>query len=168
MRIVIAVIALLAIASCEDSGGPDVAPEFFDKVVSGQFEGDDNNAAAGVWGDGVNVLCALWSFPGFFYGTNSGFSSADVAVVPYSDPLSVNDAESLTYSQEPVYAQPGQTVIFRGRNGFFGAWSIDDISADGKLYGTWYFRSDGGGDFTTELADVEGPPLENHSTCDNY
>ena len=166
MRTVIFAVALLAVTSCDNSDGPDVAPEYFNKVVSGRLDGmDDNNSAAGIWGDGVNELCALYSFPGFFYGTDSGLSSADVAVVPYSDPLSINDAESLTYSQEPVYAQPGQTLIFKGLNGFFGAWSIEDIAANGDLYGTWYFRSGGGGDFTAELADVEGPPLQTRGSC---
>ena len=166
MRLLIIAILLLTTTSCDDSG-PDVAPELVNKVASGQLRASEV-VAAWVWGDGVNNLCQGWSSPGRFYGTEDGYSSADVAVIAQSDPLSINNAESLTYVKDFVHAQPGQTVVFRGRNGYFGAWSIEEITAGGMLYGTWYFRSGGGGDFTAELAEEGVPAIRTAANCDNY
>jgi len=153
------------VASCDESNGPSVAPELTNKVVSGRLEGVSTNGAW-VWGDGVNQLCQEWSIPGFFYGTR-GSSSADVQVLAYPDILEFNDAESLEYISDSVYARPGETIVFRGRNGFFGAWRIEDITSDGLLYGAWYFRSGGGGDFTADLVKVDLPAQKANTDCSN-
>ena len=70
-----------------------------------------------------------------------------------NDPLEVVAAENFDYTHEAVQAFEGDTVFFRGRNGFFGAWTITEIEGaqDAVLSGTWYFRADGGGDFTAPI-----------------
>ena len=167
MRRATLAILLLSFTGCGDSGAPGVAPEFANKVVSGRLEGISENIAAWVWGDGVNGLCQGWSMPGWFYGTDSAYSSADVAVLIHPELHELRSAESLTYRSDYVFARPGQTVVFRGRNGFFGAWDIEGTSNDGLLYGTWYFRSGGGGDFTAELVEVDEPAPARAPNCNN-
>lgn len=147
--------ALLGIVSCSGSGSPTVAPELANKVVSGQLDGISENIAAWVWGDGVNGLCQGWSMPGWFYGTDSAYSSADVTVLIHPEIRQLRDAESLNYESDYVLARPGDTVVFRGRNGFFGAWTIDTVTDDRRLFGTWYFRSGGGGDFTADVVELD-------------
>lgn len=50
-------------------------------------------------------------------------------------------------------------MFFRGGNGYYGAWYIEKI--DGQLgailSGTWYFKFDGGGDFTRAVGDSDIP-----------
>lgn len=167
MRTMTIAAALFAISGCGSGGDSGVAPELANKVISGRLEGVSSNTAAWIWGDGVNKLCQGWSSPGFFYGTESPYSSADVQILIAPDILSLNNAESLQYISSNVRAQPGDTVVFRGRNGYFGAWKIDDITPDGLLQGTWYFRSGGGGDFTADVIDVDTQMLETGANCDN-
>lgn len=157
MRTSILVISLLALSGCFESDGPSVAPELINKVISGPIEGIPEGSER-KWGDGVNHLCTYWSLAGFFYGTMDTSSSVDVAVLNRPDILKVIDAESLQFTRDNVYAVPGQTVVFRGRNGFFGAWKIDDITPEGMLIGTWYFRSGGSGDFTADLVEIDAVP----------
>lgn len=167
MRILIAAIAFLLISACDDSSGPYVAPELANKVVSGRLEGvsADGNW---VWGDGVNQLCQQWSQPGFFYGTEyASTSSADVTVLFAPDILELVDAESLDYRSDYVYAPAGYTVVFRGRNGFFGAWKIDEITDDGLINGTWFFKAGGGGDFTGELVEIDEAATRAYTNCYN-
>ena len=123
-----------------------------------------------IWGDSRNWLCHQWSTAtnnsGYFYGTRYIWSNADVFVLDSSiDPLSVVAAENFAYTRESVLAFEGDTVFFRGRNGFFGAWTIDQIDDQTHqlLSGTWYFRNGGGGDFTTEL--VEGTEPIQQGAC---
>ena len=114
-----------------------------------------------VWGDPVNKLCQQWSIAafdssGYFYGTGVPWSSADVYVLEApNDPLSVVAAESFPYSRDSVRAGIGDTVFFRGQNGFFGAWTITDIvgGLDAQLSGVWYFKAGGDGDFTKAIVD---------------
>lgn len=167
MRNSLAVFVMLSVVGCSDSNERSAAPELIDKVVTGRLEGISENAGAWVWGDGANSLCQGWSIPGFFYGTESPASSADVAVLIAPDILELNNAESLNYESDSVYAQSGDTVVFRGRNGFFGAWKIEEITPDGLLYGTWYFRSGGGGDFTTDLVEADSLAPVPAASCRN-
>lgn len=167
MRKTIVLVALLGSTSCTDSDSPSVAPELVNKVVSGRLEGISEDIAAYIWGDGVNGLCQGWSMPGWFYGTDSPYSSADVTVLIYPELRELRNAESLDYESDHIFARPGDTVVFRGRNGFFGAWKIDEVSEDRKLFGTWYFRSGGGGDFTADLVEVDQPMPARAPNCNN-
>jgi len=167
MRLIAIAIAFLVIAGCDGSSGPGVAPELTNKVITGRLEGI---SATGrwMWGDGINHLCQEWSEPGFFYGTDSQIlSSADVAVLFFPDILDFNNAESIDYSKTYVSAGADNTVLFRGRNGYFGAWKIDEITEDGLLYGTWYFRSGGGGDFTGEVVQADYLFQRANTNCNN-
>ena len=97
---------------------------------------------------------------GWFYGSNVPWSSADVFVVKsMTDPLSVVAAENFNYTTGALPAEVGDTVFFRGRNGFFGAWSIENIEGGGggNLSGTWYFIAGGGGDFTRAVEAGDTP-----------
>lgn len=165
MRRAILAVVLLSITGCNDSSAPAVAPELANKVVSGRLEGVSEDIAAFIWGDGVNGLCQGWSMPGWFYGTESSTSSADVTVLIYPELRELRDAESLNYRSDYVFARPGDTVVFRGRNGFFGAWKIDEVSEDRRLYGTWYFRSGGGGDFTADLVEIDDSTTARAPNC---
>ena len=76
-----------------------------------------------------------------------------------TDPLSVVAAENFNYTTGALAADEGDTVFFLGRNGFFGAWSIENIEGreGGNLSGTWYFVAGGGGDFTRAVKAADTP-----------
>jgi len=76
-----------------------------------------------------------------------------------TNPLSVVAAENFNYTTGTLPAKAGDTVFFRGRNGFFGAWSIENIEGreGGNLSGTWYFIAGGGGDFTRAVKAGDTP-----------
>ncbi len=134
-------------------------------IISGSLVDIPESRGAWVWGDSQNTLCQQWSLSrpdiaGWFYGTNYVTSSADVFVLKApADPLSIVAAEHFSYTSDTVEAFEGDTVFFRGRNGYFGAWQISDIKVAQRatLSGTWYFKSDGGGDFTREIKAVDQP-----------
>lgn len=134
-------------------------------ILTGPIEGMIEAEGIWVWGSANNKLCQQWSVArydqsGWFYGTSNIWSSADVYVLkaPQS-PLSVTAAENFQYERTAVEAFEGDTVFFRGRNGYYGAWYIEKI--DGRLgailSGTWYFKFDGGGDFTRTVGDGDIP-----------
>jgi hypothetical protein len=112
------------------------------------------------WGDGVHNLCQGWSYrtadSGWFYGTSYGWSNADIYVAHgLADPTTVYNAETFTYSAGVDWANEGDTVFFRGRNGYYGAWTIVRIDPQpgvpipaGFLTGKWLFQTDGTGCFT--------------------
>ncbi len=93
-------------------------------VLYSAFEGIPESRGDWVWGDSVNKLCHQWSNGGsnlyaWFYGTNVSWSSADIYVLkPTTDPLSVIAAENFDYTSGSLLAMVGDTVFFRGRNGF--------------------------------------------------
>ena len=113
------------------------------------------------WGDGSNNLFQEWSVAGssagWFYGSNYSSTNTDVYVsYGLADPLSVSDASVFAYGSSYAYAREGDTVFFRGTNGYYGAWSITAIDSPGGslsyntwLSGTWYFQTDGSGDFSS-------------------
>ena len=119
------------------------------------------------WGDGIHDLYQQWSvanvnFSGWFYGSSYfGTSNADVYTYPgLTDPTTITNAESFTYSTVTVNASEGDCVFFRGTNGFYGAWRIDTIDPLPKgplaeLNGRWYFQDDGTGNFS-QATPVEG------------
>lgn len=157
----VSVAAMLVVSGC--SGGGD---SIYDRargagsgVLAGEIVPVIESVGIFVWGESGNQLCHQWSVArqsesGWFYGTNYPWSSADVYVLPApNDPLSVIAAENFEFTKGSVEAFVGDTVFFRGRNGFFGAWSIEAIEGreDAVLSGTWYFRAGGGGNFTSAI-----------------
>lgn len=89
----------------------------------------------------------------------SGYSWSNVDIYVYeglTDPTTISDATILTYSSSTAIAEDGDTVFFRGTNGYYGAWRIDEIYPNplGEqfpytyLNGQWYFQDDGTGNFT--------------------
>ena len=125
-------------------------------LVSGALVDIPESRGNWTWGDNINGLCQQWSaarfeVSGWFYGSSFSWSSADVYVLKApADPFSVIAAENFTYTDDSVEAEEGDTVFFRGRNGYFGAWTIVEIEGqvEATLSGVWYFNSGGGGDFT--------------------
>jgi len=146
-------------------------------VLTGQIDEIPESRGIFVWGDSINKLCQQWSVAvfdqsGWFYGTSNPTSSADVYVLfAPDDPLSVVAAENFEYTAGIAQAAEGDTVFFRGRNGFFGAWTINEIEGenDAVLSGDWYFKAGGGGDFTRAIQDG-GPSNHDAGTgvCDGY
>jgi len=116
------------------------------------------------WGDGINDLGHEWSvgyeeYSGWFYGSDHPWSTADVYVYAgLTDPTTISNATVFSYSSDVLWAEEGDTVFFRGTNGYYGAWRIDDIYPGepggplAYLDGQWYFQDDGSGDFTPEPA----------------
>ncbi len=155
-------VLLLTLVGC-NSDSDDVVTaglpaEFASSVLSGEISDIAESRGAFLWGDGLNALCQQWSAArtdrsGFVYGTGVPWSSADVYVLPAtSDPLEVVAAENFPYTSGSLEFFEGETVFFRGSNGFFGAWTIDSVD-DRILSGRWYFKAGGGGDFTGTVAD---------------
>ena len=132
------------------------APRSAFGVMSGPIEEIEESVGIFVWGLPSNQLCQQWSVAvyersGWFYGSDYFWSSADVFVLKApEDPLSVAAAEDFEFTSASVEAHEGDTVFFRGKDGSYGAWAISDIEGreDAVLYGRWYFKPDGGGDFT--------------------
>jgi len=100
-----------------------------------------------------------WDVSVWFYGTGRNFSQVDVYDAGDIDPTTVTDASVFPYQTEPfiVTIDESSTVFFRGTNGLYGAWVIEDITmkpypqyANGctrnppvlsdyaQLSGTWY------------------------------
>jgi hypothetical protein len=116
------------------------------------------------WGDGVHDLYQQWSvyYPdssGWFYGSTHSWSNADVYVFRgLADPTTITDATVSNYTNLVDWAGEGDTVFFRGTNGFYGAWRIDSIYPlwggphPAALSGRWYFQDDGTGCFSGDCA----------------
>jgi hypothetical protein len=156
LPLVATVLGILGCGGCDDSTS---IPSAATSVFTGQFGAITESVGIFVWGDNPNHLCQQWSIAkndqsGWFYGTNFPWSSADVYVLPApNDPLAIVAAENLAFTQGTLEAFEGDTVFFRGRNGFFGAWTIEEIAGreDALISGTWYFKSGGGGNFTGDV-----------------
>jgi hypothetical protein len=110
------------------------------------------------WGDGIHNLSQGWSIAlfdtsGWFYG--SAYSNnVDVFNAGRVDPATISNAEAFPYTSAAVQGFVGETIFFRGTNGYYGAWTIDEIrspshSGAGGSYlnGTWYFQANGTGNF---------------------
>ena len=148
---------LIALASLLAACGDSDDPQPISIVLSGSLDNIPESRGDWIWGLNPNYLCQQWSIfqfdqSGWFYGSSYPWSSADVFVLEWpADPLEVIAAENFDYTADSVSAAIGDTVFFRGRNGFYGAWLIEDIvggNATAVLSGTWYFKSGGGGDFS--------------------
>jgi len=167
--------ALLAVSAC--SGGDGAENQRRETPFMGVLEGEifEITESRGYWSWGTedDRMCQQWSArtrdSGYFYGTHHQWSNADVFVLKApADPLEVIAAENFSYSGGSVVAYEGDTVFFRGRNGYFGAWRIEEIDPLGqsaprdKLSGTWYFVAGGGGDFTRAVRPSEIPMLDGY------
>ena len=131
------------------------------------------------WGDGVNDLFQEWSantmLPegsginyGWFYASNYSNSNADVYLYSgLADISTITDASIFSYTTaDAILGGEGDTVFFRGTNGYYGAWRIDDIYVNpaGNVFpytfltGQWYFQDDGTGNFS------DSPPIPEPAT----
>ncbi len=167
----------LACAGCSGYSGSNRATAAVLGVMTGQIERIPESRGIFVWGDSINQLCQQWSAArvnqsGWFYGTSNPTSSADVYVLAApNDPLSVVAAENFDYMTGAVEAHEGDTVFFRGRNGFFGAWTITAVEGDrdSVLTGEWYFKAGGGGDFTSAVVGGGASNYDaNFGGCEGY
>lgn len=130
-------------------------------VLTGNISGSGEWSVPVTWGDGIHDLYQIWSVgdgdqSGFAYGTFVAESNVDVYNAGVVDPLTVADASAFIYTNTNVEFLEGETLFFRGRNGYYGAWVIDNIypSNSGRrgsstyLDGRWFFQGNGGSDFT--------------------
>lgn len=114
------------------------------------------------WGDGIHELTETWSVQnpsssGFVYGSSYQFDAPDVYDAGHINLASVADASVFSYSTDYVSFTEGDTIFFRGVDGFYGAWYVADVypannapgGAEAYLNGTAYFQSDGSGNFTS-------------------
>lgn len=132
--------------------------------------GDIINAPESVafsFGDGTNdviqIIGADWRTPpgmAYFYGAAyTGFFGNNADLYYYAalmDPTTINNAESFAYDHSGATGIEGGTMFFRTQDDYYGALAIESIvpraGANGSPYaylsGTWYFQTDGTGDFT--------------------
>lgn len=144
--------ALVVLAACSAAG--------WAAVLTGPIVHLPESGGMFWWGDGIHNLGHEWSvnnpnFSGWFYGSSYGWSTADVYVYSgLTDPTTVSDATVFPYTNTVLWAQEGDSVFFRGTNGYYGAWRIDDIYPGSPAYayldGGWYFVDDATGNFTPE------------------
>ena len=132
-------------------------------VLTGEIIDLPESTGLFYWGDGIHDLFQQWSArvtdsSGWFYGsTYSGTSNADVYVYrQLTDPTTVTNAEVFPYTDVVDWAGEGDSVFFRGTNGYYGAWRIDSIDPlpggppYAELDGRWYFQDDGSGCFAAD------------------
>ena len=132
-------------------------------VLTGPVNALPESSSPFYWGDGTHNLYQTWSMhsatSGWFYAYIPGISNADVYVHSrLANPTTISNATEFPYSTSgSVLAYEGDTVFFRGKNGYYGAWRLDDVyqAYNGTyvqtyLNGRWYFQSDGTANFTPE------------------
>lgn len=146
------------------------------EVISGVIDEWPESEADLFLGDGVNSVRISWSLQyyntGFFYGRGDFRGSSEVVVLPdITDVSEITDASAFTYvSYPPSGVGPlcdaecdpdgvGDFVAFHSLdNGHFLVLRIDDIRVDDLaqsiafLDGTWWFQTDGTGDFVVPEA----------------
>ena len=140
------------------------------EVLVGPISGLRESRGTFSWGDGENDLTQQWSratryTSGYVYGSDYHYTSnADVyACGEYVNPSSVSDASVFEYSTIGVWWYEGTTVFFRGVNGYYGAWLVEDVYSipdeNGNeityLDGVWFFQDDGSPDFSTSPVALE-------------
>lgn len=127
-------------------------------LLTGPLINVEENATNVYWGDGLHNLTQQWSIAlfgqsGWFYGSAYGWSNADVFNAgPW---LANSDLSTFAYTDRPVKGAVGDLILFRGVNGYYGAWRIDAINPAGNhgnipyfLNGQWYFQTDHTADFS--------------------
>ena len=133
-------------------------------VITGNITGWVESGPLQVIGDGSNSVTLWWSINttdrGFFYG--SGFTGdSDVAVATgVGDIAEIVDASVFAYTSGAVGPVcdadcatngVGQFLVYNNLNsGYFGALRIDNIigsGLDATVDLTWWFQTDGSGNF---------------------
>jgi hypothetical protein len=144
------------------------------------------------WGDGIHDLKAQWQYNstlsgswghpvGNFFGTNNANCNADPSSqLNISNMSGVNGAD-YSYATNYAYAEYNypflakQTILWRGTNGYYGAWRIDSITATysapyyfGRLNVTWYFQTNGGTYYDSGIrtVDLDGKTRPNQTSYD--
>jgi len=135
-------------------------------IITGTISNWAESGPNQVIGDGTNSVTAWWSInttnKGWFYGS-SFTGDSDVAVAIGVNVISdIIDASLLSFSSN--FAGPlcdaacasngvGDFVVWRNiGTGYFGVLRIDDIvgnGGDATLNGTWWFQTDGTGNFAS-------------------
>ena len=135
------------------------AVPFIPDMLTGPIDSLPQSTTVHIWGDIDNQLCTIWSvgvfdLSGHFYNGGGVNVTTELYVLPApADPLQVLDATLFDYTDDfSVHASEGDTVFFKGLNGYYGAWHIIDIEGDNTnatFTGRWYFvTTPDNGDFT--------------------
>lgn len=137
------------------------------ELISGDFSEsvwfwNDMGITGLTWGEGAATLTvnftdagpdSLWGYGSQSYkiGKNTDLYNAGTSV----DLGSIANATQFSYSQGSLCIFEGDTVFFKGTNGYYGALVFEQIerlaynNSFNKLYsGTWYFQNDQTGDFS--------------------
>lgn len=147
--------------------GPLVA---YADLVTGTIEDWVESGPLQVIGDGNNSVTLWWSSNtfdrGFFYG--SAFTGdSDVAFATgVSDISEISDASVFAFTNGAIGPNcdadcsgtgVGDFIVWRNINtGHYGVLRVDDIVGNlGPLNGTWWFQTDGTGNFVTDPDDPE-------------
>lgn len=139
------------------------------EVLSGtidKYPADKGNIR---FGEGTNYILTHWicstETSGMFFGSSFGdsLSNADIYVHKnLQDPSRISDAAAFSYTNATAIAQLGDTVFFRSKDGYYGAFVATAIDKNEEfdplkksygtalafLSGTWYFQTDKSADFT--------------------
>jgi len=144
------------------------------EVISGVIDEWPESGTDLVLGDGANSVRISWSLQfydtGYFYGRSDGILGAsEVAALPdVTDVSEITDAGASSFVSYPPSSvgplcdaacdtdQVGDFVVWRNTvTGHFLVLRIDDIRVDDLgqsiafLDGTWWFQTDGSGDFSS-------------------
>jgi hypothetical protein len=146
------------------------------EVISGVIDEWPESGTDLVLGDGVNSVRISWSLhfydTGYFYGRGGIQGNSEVAALAeVTDVSEITDASAFTFnSYPPDFVGPlcdascdpdgvGDFVVWRSLdNGHYLVLRIDDIRVDDLvqsiafLDGTWWFQTDGTGDFVVPEA----------------
>jgi len=109
-------------------------------------------------GDDTNTVKFWWSASflnlGYFYGSNYDAYPSDVAVaVGVTDISQITDASALSFTADFTTEQgPGTFLVARNNiSGHYGVFRIDGFTStiftSDTLSGTWWFQTDGTGNF---------------------
>jgi hypothetical protein len=150
------------------------------EVISGVIDEWPESGADLVLGDGVSSVRISWSLSfydtGYFYGRSGVQGNSEVVALPdVTDVAEIADASAFPFvSYPPDSVGPlcdaacdpdgvGDFVVWRSLdNGHFLVLRIDDIRVDDLaqsiafLDGTWWFQTDGTGDFAVPEAPRAG------------
>ena len=121
-------------------------------------------------GDGTNHVSMDWSWrspdQAWFYGS-SFTGDSDVAILSgVTDVRQITDASTLPFSSGSVLADTGQFVAWKnvalGSESVYGVLRLDELASsslsptDQFLSGTWWFQTDGTGNFNDTIIPVPG------------
>jgi MYXO-CTERM domain-containing protein len=147
-----------ALICCAGAQGAIISGTIVDWPESGQIM---------VVGDGVNSVSMWWSINyydlGWFYGSNFTGDSDVAFAAGVTDVTQITDASMYTYSASSIGPHGdadynangiGDFIVWRNiSTGYYGVLRIDDIDyidpnqPYAELDGTWWFQTDGTGNF---------------------